>query len=620
MNSMLTSYLQRFWPVFLFGIVMSVLTIVLPGTGDDGDSVHHYLFARYAYVHPGNFFDHWAKPLYVLMMAPFAQFGFWGVKLVNVGLMTLTLWCTMRIAEHMDMRRPWLVGFIICTMPELLHLTLSGLTEPLFAACLALGTLWFFEEKNMQAALLLSFLPFVRSEGLIVLGVIGVYMLLSGKWRLVPLLATGHIVYGLAGWPVFGSPLWVFSKIPYATLNGHYGKGHWSHFFSSARYYWGFLVSMLVWIGLAIGIGRWLGYARGKNIFDKKELWLIYGVFAAYFASHVVFWGLGIFNSFGLTRVMIGIACMTAIIAARAGGWILDKISQPRLQGMATGLLVAGLLYSMWDSPKFLRKFGLSPFQKSHNELAEKYKNLLTDKGYIIYSDAVNIGYALDMDWFGAKRHYSPTLPAQGPFEGPVAVIWDFWYSVVESSTTLEQLQNDPRLKMIEVFRAKGDWPEPVTVLFMDTAHAVPTPILYYQNFETLQGNNIEKDFGRISKQSLKINKSAAYGPSYKLNVKDVGLNDSIQISFEVLLNDTSNWEPRVVVQYSSDTGSMLKWKGYSINQSPQRTSLDWFLYQLVVPIQKDSFPNSTLEIYPWNNNEKTIWMDNMEIRFLSKF
>ena len=69
------------------------------GTGDEGDSVHHYLFARYAPLHPALFMDHWAKPLYVLLACPFAQFGFVGAKIFNVLAMMGAMWFTYLTAQ-----------------------------------------------------------------------------------------------------------------------------------------------------------------------------------------------------------------------------------------------------------------------------------------------------------------------------------------------------------------------------------------------------------------------------------------------------------------------------------------------------------------------------------------
>jgi len=70
--------------LFVAYILSALLTILLAnGIGGEEDSIYHYMFARYAPEHPKLFFDHWAKPLYVLLAAPFAQIGFVGIKIFN---------------------------------------------------------------------------------------------------------------------------------------------------------------------------------------------------------------------------------------------------------------------------------------------------------------------------------------------------------------------------------------------------------------------------------------------------------------------------------------------------------------------------------------------------------
>ena len=60
------------------------ILLLFTGTGNEADSINHYLFAKYAPEHPNLFFNHWAKPLFTLIASPFAQFGFVGVKIFNV--------------------------------------------------------------------------------------------------------------------------------------------------------------------------------------------------------------------------------------------------------------------------------------------------------------------------------------------------------------------------------------------------------------------------------------------------------------------------------------------------------------------------------------------------------
>ena len=74
---------QIFVLLFIYVIIATLTIIFFDGTGDSGDSIHHYQFAKLAPLHPELFFNHWAKPLYVLLASPFAQFTFIGVKIFN---------------------------------------------------------------------------------------------------------------------------------------------------------------------------------------------------------------------------------------------------------------------------------------------------------------------------------------------------------------------------------------------------------------------------------------------------------------------------------------------------------------------------------------------------------
>ena len=65
---------------------MIFLAFWYDGTGDEGDSVFHFLYSKHAFEHPENFLNHWAKPVFVLITAPVAQFGFIAMKIFNIFL------------------------------------------------------------------------------------------------------------------------------------------------------------------------------------------------------------------------------------------------------------------------------------------------------------------------------------------------------------------------------------------------------------------------------------------------------------------------------------------------------------------------------------------------------
>ncbi|MEL6924714.1 MAG: hypothetical protein AAFO94_11770, partial [Bacteroidota bacterium] len=272
------------------------------GTGDVGDSVSHFLYSRFAFDHPRLLLHHWAKPVFVLFTAPFAQFGFEGMKLFNWSVILLAVWLSYRSAQHFSLSQPWLVLPFFLFIPYVMRLGFSGLTEPLFACWLIGGLLLLWKEKQVPGLILLSFLPFVRSEGLIVLGVLGVYLLLRRFWRLLPFLLIGHFVYSVVGAVYYGNMFWVFKKIPYASMAA-YGSGPWHHFIEALFYVVGAPIYLFVCFGL-------LGHLR-KIIVEWKSRWsfleqtlLVYGIFVAYVAAHSVFYFFGIFNSMGLSRVL----------------------------------------------------------------------------------------------------------------------------------------------------------------------------------------------------------------------------------------------------------------------------------------------------------------------------
>jgi hypothetical protein len=120
----------------LIAVAMCIVAFVAKGTGDDGDSIAHYLYSRDAFLYPKYFFNHWAKPLFVFISAPFAQFGWVGVKLMNVAALTVSLVLTYQLALRWQLRHAWLAPFFVVAQHRVLSHTLSGLTEPMFAAVL----------------------------------------------------------------------------------------------------------------------------------------------------------------------------------------------------------------------------------------------------------------------------------------------------------------------------------------------------------------------------------------------------------------------------------------------------------------------------------------------------
>ncbi|MEO6166678.1 MAG: hypothetical protein ABIO46_00135, partial [Chitinophagales bacterium] len=287
--------------ILVYYVIMLLIAFNTPGTGDDGDSIYHFLFAKYAFAHPENFVEHWAKPVYVLLAAPFAQFGFTGIKVFNVTVTTLAILSSYRIAQQLQIKNRWFLIIALCCAPMYIRLSLSGLTEPLFALALTTTIYLAIQKRLFPAAVLASFLPFIRSEGLVILCVYILYLLFKRKYKMIPLLATGHVLYSIIGWFYYKDFLWVFNRMTYAVWNSSYGSGSALTFIYGMKDFIGVPLTVLFSAGTLFGIvSVYRNLFKGGQHLSIEEVWLVYGSFFSVWISHMLFWSFGLFNSLGL--------------------------------------------------------------------------------------------------------------------------------------------------------------------------------------------------------------------------------------------------------------------------------------------------------------------------------
>src|ERR1017187_8761669 len=96
---------------------LCLLGIFINTTGDSGDSILHFLYSKYSFVHHELFFHHWAKPFFVLLSSPFSQVGFKGIIVFNCLLASLTCLFTYRTAKSLNLKHAWFVFLFILFCP-----------------------------------------------------------------------------------------------------------------------------------------------------------------------------------------------------------------------------------------------------------------------------------------------------------------------------------------------------------------------------------------------------------------------------------------------------------------------------------------------------------------------
>lgn len=440
--------------LIFFGIFFVWIAFTFEGTGDAGDSLTHYQFARYAFAHPANFLDSWGKPVFILIAAPFAQAGFVGIKLFNIMLALLTAFLLHRTLLKMGEELAWLSLFFLFAAPLYFILMFSGFTEYLFACLLTLSIFLFVSKRFWAAAFLISFLPFVRAEGLLILPCIFLYLLVKRKWFVISALFAGHIVYGIIGLIVKSDFLWMFHENPYVSYSDQYGRGNWMHFLNQLNYVIGVPLYILSAIGVLTLIVR-LCLNKPLNSNYNAERYLLFAMsFFVFLAAHIIFWKFGLFHSMGLKRVLISVLPMLIFIIIDGLGF-LKSIMKNRMKKIHTisisVFLLVVLIFPFTSNPAAVNVEKDLKLQKSQQQMARFVSELNSEFPDIhqrkIFCSHPYLRILLDLDPFDSNACESiKTISADKTIADSSLIIWDCEFCEKEDGVALDILKNDTRL------------------------------------------------------------------------------------------------------------------------------------------------------------------------------
>jgi hypothetical protein len=607
-------------------VAMLAMAFIANGTGDDGDSIAHYLFSRYAFVHPENFIEHWAKPVFVLLSAPFAQFGFIGIKIFNVTVTTLAILFTYRIARQLKIRNSWFVIVALCLAPMYLRLTLSGLTEPLFALAITVVIFLALRKHFLASVLIVSFLPFIRSEGLIIIVVFAFYLIIARRYKLMPILAKGHIVYSILGWFYYTDFLWVFNKMTYAVWNSSYGQG------SPLTFVWGmidFIGLPLTFLFIAgtislISNERAVFRIRRLRIFSMEEVLLVFGSFFAIWLSHTIFWTFGLFNSLGLVRVLIAVAPCAAIICLRGFNLILSMnliASTPAMRILAGLFLTLAVIVTPFIQLDYKCSFELNGNQQSLQNAGEKYGKQL--EGYTIYASSPYSLIPFNCDPFDTTRNKRlKEIHSENQFPEKSAIVWDGFYAPNEDKVALANLLEEERFELLDIFEAQdcmGNAGKSAVFLIKTGAKAkwMVKDTIYNIDFESepVSGNITTTAFS--GKYSCKIDQANPYSPALQIKVGELGfdLPATLRVSSMIYAESIPFFHDKhaLLVVSLEHNDSLYFWKGLDIHNEMSAFKIwEEVVFQIGIPQAINA--NDVLKIYFWNPHESAVSIDEFMI------
>ena len=418
-----------------------IVWLVNKSTFDTGDSIMHYLFSHYASQHPENYLDHWAKPLFTLLSSPFAYFGWNGMRIFNLLITLLTGIFTILVCKKLEIKI-LLPLIIFLTAPFTLLITASGLTEPLFALFLIVAFYLQLSKQPISAACVVSFLPFLRSEGQLIIICWFVYSIYFKQFKSGLFLFSGFIIYALIGYFfIYHDLLWYFHQNPYAVEKFKYGHGNWGHFLVNLIEVIGVYAYVLIFPALIGTI-----YFTFKNISTilntkNRELMLLFSCLTAFILFHEFAWATGSFGSYGLLRVLVCILPLLSISIAFGLSNIPLSIQETTKSKLVI-LMAILLLLTPWINTKYsVRKekhLQNSPKDIALLNVCKKLNSFYTHK---LYYEAPIIAVALNADPFKNSKNIG--LGWYQSAKSGDLVVWDDWFGKNQAMVKLADLQKD---------------------------------------------------------------------------------------------------------------------------------------------------------------------------------
>ncbi len=456
-------------PAILLGILIfyAILVFLSDGTHGGADDIGHYRRSRYAFRFPDFFLYHWGKPFFTAISSPFAQFGFNGIRIFNVLCGTATAYFTYRTARLLKFSMPVFGIFLLLSSPLYSVLMLSGMTEILASLVLVLTIFLFFKQKYIWSAVLLSFLPFIRTEAIAIIPLFMLAFAWQKEWKAIPFLFLGFVFYSIVGSFYYDDLFWVINNMPYTGgAKDIYGSGELFHYVKASKYILGIPTVFLASVGLIAWALRPLSEPRERRKEVRKtwlmEMLVVYLPFMVYLSAHSYIWWRGMGNSVGMIRVIVAVLPSATLLGILGWSKLLEIIPVPKLvKGIATVLLSIFLLtipFKVYKIP-----VPLVGTQRVVKVASDWYVDSeFAGRRFYYYNPFFTHFMKLDPydDSVSHQFVHNREHPEENIKEGEI-VIWDAHFSPNEGRLPLENLMDNENFRIIHLTRDK----KPFTVL-----------------------------------------------------------------------------------------------------------------------------------------------------------
>jgi hypothetical protein len=603
-------------------LLLGLILIFFAGSNyTSGDNLSHYFAAHYGWKYAYLLFDNWSKPVFTILSSPFAQFGLNGIRIYNLIVGLFTAFMTYQIARQLKLKMALLAYLFVLIAPIYLLVIFSAYTETTFSAFVILSIYLFFKDKLHWSAMVISFIPIIRSEGIILLPIFALAYFIKKKYWAIPLLSIGYITISLLGWPFHQSLNWIINENPYSINNSIYGSGEWYHFIKYTRYIEGFTLTFFFLVGVYFILKKWLKDGIMTINQNAYIILLILGSFLSFYAAHSYVWWKGMGGSLGLLRVIASVSPLASLVALIGFERLSATFHRYRIIFTIVMLMVLG--YTVHDSYKLSKGNFYDSQEGELMKVACQYlKDNQLDTCHTVFYDFRTI-FELNKDpydnkecsWMiGNRSQPSMSIPNHS------IVVWEAHFGNNEGAMPLSNLLNDPGLQFLQSFKPNtsfkvlGNHDYEIFLFQKKGINDTSKNKLYTFDF---QHESIIKGEDSICYLNLK---NQLYSPGLLVIASDLCKRSAyfdIEISFDIkafqkpLLND------RLYLVLSIEGGENYLYQSMKINEKIIPETNRWQTFKTTYKKIKISPTQEIIKIYLWNEGRNDFLLDNFRIEFI---
>lgn len=624
------------------GLIFSVLAFTSEIPAGGADNYAHFNIARWAFKYPYLFFDHWGKPVFTILIAPFSLLGFSAVRIFNTVCGLLTAWFLYKLVGILKLRYTWFALFPAIFTPIFFVMMSSGMTEVLFSLILTVSILFFFREKYIFSALFISFIFLVRTEGLafFILFIAGFF--LKRQYIAIPFMAAGFLIFSVVGGFYHHDFIWLITKRPYATGAGPsvYGSGEWFYYIEKMPHYFGYIVPVFLFGGTVIMLVKWIREKAKLNSLLFMQILLILGTFWGYFFAHSYLWWVGE-TSAGLFRVMAAVSPLIGVFAVYCADWIANFIPGEKVRKVVLSMLAVFLIaesatsyyrsVSRDLSTEVLKR--TTEWLKKSGSLNHK---LVMHNPYFSFSTGID-AWDSNVVQYGFSNNDTP----EAGLADSTIFIWDAHFSANEGRLSFEKIMNNPNFELVQYFdpvipfKVLGNNDYRICIFRkISDSHINNYLILEKIRIESfgkgvyyLDIFDFESSFSENYMEIRRI-KNEKDTSGFVYNLKDIEFSPAFVVPGDKLMNPANNIyrvtvdicpidsveQGRLLMVFSAETekGSYYYIASDILKQMQGKNVWYKTIFDFSLPVELKE--GTVIKSYIWNINKSNVLVDNLRI------